>query len=166
MVVQAFNPSTWKERQEDLCKFEVSWIYIESSRTAHKKTLSPNQNRNQTNQLKKPQTKIPYILTEVVSKLDVTSNWNSYKLKDYYYLGSIFSVAEFLIKLLWTSRNWKTPQKSEEHLCPPLAVPAYSDKLQVANEAHFSFKQELLLAVAFISVIYLLIFYFMYGCFA
>lgn len=34
MIAQAFNTSTWKERQADLCKLEASLVYVGSSRTA------------------------------------------------------------------------------------------------------------------------------------
>lgn len=34
MIAQAFNTSTWKEKQADPCKFEANLVYIGSSRTA------------------------------------------------------------------------------------------------------------------------------------
>jgi hypothetical protein len=34
IIAHAFNPSIWKQRQEDLCEFEFSLLYTVSSRTA------------------------------------------------------------------------------------------------------------------------------------
>jgi hypothetical protein len=34
VVVHAFNPSSWRQRQEDLCEFEASLVYLVSSRIA------------------------------------------------------------------------------------------------------------------------------------
>jgi hypothetical protein len=48
MVASAFNPSTGRQRQADLCEFEASLVYIVSSRTARaiqrNKKTKPNQN--------------------------------------------------------------------------------------------------------------------------
>jgi hypothetical protein len=37
VVALDFNPSTWRERQVDLCEFEASLIYIASFRIARAK---------------------------------------------------------------------------------------------------------------------------------
>lgn len=34
IIAHAFNPSIWKQKQEDLCEFEFSLLYTVSSRTA------------------------------------------------------------------------------------------------------------------------------------
>ena len=34
LVAHTFNPSTWEQRQAELCEFEVSLIYRVSSRMA------------------------------------------------------------------------------------------------------------------------------------
>ena len=40
-VVQTFNPSTWEAEARDLCEFEASLVYRESSRTARATQRNP-----------------------------------------------------------------------------------------------------------------------------
>ena len=41
VVAHTFNPSTWRQRQADLCEFEASLVYRASSRTGSKATEKP-----------------------------------------------------------------------------------------------------------------------------
>ena len=49
MVVYAFNPSTWRQRQVDICELEASLVYRVSSRivkATQRNPVSKNKNKN------------------------------------------------------------------------------------------------------------------------
>ena len=61
MAVHPFNPSTWEQRQGELCEFKASLVYKESSRLARAVTqrnpISKSKNKQKGKERKKEKKK-------------------------------------------------------------------------------------------------------------